>query len=126
MLGSVEPKFWRAFCEAAGRPEWTDRHCDPIPQVELTAEVARFFRGLTLSETLGRFIDADCCLSPVLDLGEALASTHIRSRGLVRAGVGGDELQALFPAYVDGEPPRPRARLRANHSDGSVICALGK
>ena len=31
-LGAVEPKFWRAFCDAAGRPDWIARQQEPLPQ----------------------------------------------------------------------------------------------
>jgi crotonobetainyl-CoA:carnitine CoA-transferase CaiB-like acyl-CoA transferase len=110
-LGAIEPKFWAAFCTAAGRPDWIARQADPPPQHALTAELARFFADLTLEDCTRRFEAADCCLTPVLDLREAMRQPHFRRRGLVHdAGAGG--LQALFPALVDGEPPRPRARLR--------------
>lgn len=113
MMGPVETKFWQNFCQAAGRPEWVARQSDPLPQLALRAEVAAFFAGLTLDEAAARFSDVDCCFSPVLDLGEALTSEQTLSRGLVQPGAGPGDLQALFPAYVDGEPPRMRPALRA-------------
>lgn len=111
MLGAVEPKFWRAFCTAAGRADWIARQAEPTPQTALTADVAAFFFGLDFAEALERFERVDCCFSPVLDLGEALSSEQTRARGLVRAGSRPDDLQALFPAYVDGEPPGSRRQL---------------
>jgi crotonobetainyl-CoA:carnitine CoA-transferase CaiB-like acyl-CoA transferase len=74
-------------------------------------EVAEFFASATLAETLARFANSDCCLSPVLDLGEAVTSEHTISRKLVRASEETGELQALFPVYIDGEPPRTRAEV---------------
>jgi hypothetical protein len=47
----------------------------------------------------------------VLDLGEAVASPHHDARRLVRRAPDG-ALQTLFPAWVDGVPPTPRAPLR--------------
>ena len=111
-LGALEPKFWRAFCAAAVRPDWEARHRDPLPQTQLIAEVATMFRALTLAECEERFDTADCCFAPVLDLGAALESAHVRARGLVQRTAEG-EMQALFPAVVDGERPRPRASIRA-------------
>ncbi|MDB5368951.1 MAG: hypothetical protein JWP20_509 [Roseomonas sp.] len=111
MLGAVEPKFWFAFCQAAGHPEWISRQHDPMPQHALIADVAGVLGTLTLNECLARFGEADCCLSPVLDLGEALASPHHTARGVVRKGPAGD-CQALFPAHVNGEAPRTRPLLR--------------
>jgi len=109
-LGALEPKFWRAFCAAAARPDWEPQHRNPLPQTRLIAEVAAMFGGLTLAQCEERFATADCCYAPVLDLAEAIASPHVRQRGLVqRTSSGG--LQALFPAVVDGARPTPRVPL---------------
>ncbi len=102
MLGAVEPKFWRTFCDAAGRPEWVARQDEPLPQTALIAALAAHFGARTLAECESRFSAADCCVSPVLDLAEALVSPHHAARGVVRGG------QALFPALIDGEPPAAR------------------
>ena len=67
---------------------------------------------MTLAECVERFVPADCCLSPVLTLDEAVASEQVATRQLVRQGPDG-ALQALFPAWVDGEPPALRELLRA-------------
>jgi crotonobetainyl-CoA:carnitine CoA-transferase CaiB-like acyl-CoA transferase len=64
---------------------------------------------MRLDEVLARFADVDCCLSPVLDLAEALGSQQVTERGLVRPA--GGALQALFPAKFDGEAARPRLPL---------------
>ena len=71
---------------------------------------------ITLAECVTRFAAADCCFTPILTLGEALESEHCHGRGLVRRGNEGD-LQALFPARIDGEPPATRAPAR-EISDG--------
>ncbi len=110
MLGAIEPKFWRAFCLAAGQPPWIERQFEAAPQHRLIAEVAEYFGGLSLAACLKTFAAADCCLTPVLDLGEAIASPHHRERGLVRRGANGD-LQALFPVLVDGAAPASRPPL---------------
>ncbi len=44
MLGAVEPKFWRAFCEAAGRPDWIERQVEPLPQTALIGRISPAFR----------------------------------------------------------------------------------
>jgi len=110
-LGAVEPKFWAAFCTAAARPDWIARQNETLPQTALTAEVAAFVATLTLDQATTRFAGPDCCVSAVLDLGEAIASPHHRERGLVRAA-GDGVLQALFPALVDGVPPAAREGIR--------------
>jgi crotonobetainyl-CoA:carnitine CoA-transferase CaiB-like acyl-CoA transferase len=110
-LGAIEPKFWASFCQVAGHPEWIARQGEPLPQRTLTREVAAFLATLTLDECVARFAQADCCLAPVLTAAEALESGHVRERGLVRRGPAGD-LQALFPARVDGEAPATRPQVR--------------
>lgn len=109
MLGPVEPKFWANFCEAAGRPDWIGRHADRMPQTNLIAELSSFFIAQTLEQVTSRFAHVECCLSPVLDLGEALTSAQVAARGLV--GKSGDALQAWFPATFDGQVAPPRAAL---------------
>jgi len=110
-LGAIEAKFWQAFCVAAGRPDWVARQADPLPQTALMAEVQDALGRLTRDEAVARFGPVDCCLSPVLDLGEAVASPHHVARQLVRRTTDG-QLQTLFPARVDGQPPSPRQPLR--------------
>jgi alpha-methylacyl-CoA racemase len=117
MLGAIEPKFWGAFCMAAGRPDWVERQSEPIPQRGLIADVASQIKTMSLEICLAAFASVDCCFSPVLDLGEALKSPHHRSRGLVRESEAGS-LQALFPALVDGVAPALREPLRTE-ADGS-------
>lgn len=109
MLGAVEPKFWRAFCQAAGHPAWIDRRDDPLPQTALIGDLAAYFATLTRRDCETRFANGDCCVSPVLDLAEAVATPHHAERGLVRHAAQG--WQALFPARVDNKTPalRPAA-----------------
>ncbi len=110
-LGAAGGGFWRRVGEAAGRSDWIARGSDPLPQRSLIAEVHQFLAGLDLAECLARFVPADCCFTPVLSLAEAIESEQCRSRRLVRRAPSG-VLQALFPAWVDGEPPASRPPLR--------------
>jgi len=110
-LGAVEPKFWAAFCEAAGRPEWTTRYGEPMPQTGLIAEVTEFFAALTRDEATARLEPADCCYAPVLTLDQAVETEQMKARGLVRRGNDG-HWQALFPGRIDGEAAAIRAPWR--------------
>jgi len=109
-LGALEPKFWKAFCASAERPDWLGRHQDPLPQHELKAELAAMFGTLTLAECNARFSECGCCFAPILNLRRAVDSPHYRERGLVRDGSTG--IQALFPAIVDGQAPSLREPLQ--------------
>jgi len=108
VLGAIEQKFWNNFCHAANRPEWGERNRETLPQLDLISDVADLFAGLTLSQCVTRFGHADCCVTPVLTLQEAIDSTHCRNRRLVRRSSSGD-LQALFPAWINGSPPDERS-----------------
>ena len=110
-VGAIETKFWAGFCSAAGRPEWIARRTEAMPQHALTAEVAGLIATMTLDECMARFGPADCCVSPVLELGEAIGSPHHKGRDLVRRAADG-VLQALFPARINGAPPSARPKLR--------------
>ncbi|MBL8386019.1 MAG: CoA transferase [Burkholderiales bacterium] len=111
-LGAAGGVFWRRFCEAAGRPDWIAREHEPMPQRALIAEVGALVAQMSLAECIARFGPADCCVSPVLMLDEALSSAQVAARGLVRRAPDG-ALQALFPARVDGAVPRLRPAPRA-------------
>ncbi len=110
-LGAAGGVFWKRFCEAAGRIDWIAREHEPLPQRALIAEVGALIAAMTLAECVERFVPADCCVSPVLSLDEALESEQVAVRRLVRRG-GDGALQALFPAWVDGEPPALREPMR--------------
>ena len=109
-LGAIEPKFWAAFCNAVDRPDWAARQTETLPQKVLIADVAALIATMTMDECVARIGPADCCFSPILDLGEAVASPLHQGRGLVRQTPDG-RLQALFPAKVDGLPPATRPKL---------------
>jgi crotonobetainyl-CoA:carnitine CoA-transferase CaiB-like acyl-CoA transferase len=111
-LGAIEPKFWVAFCTAAGHAEWVGRYDDPIPQSGLIAELDQLFLSLTQAQAVARFEPADCCLAPVLSLDDAVESPQLRARDLVRRGPDG-LWQALFPGHLDGAPPETRRPWRA-------------
>jgi crotonobetainyl-CoA:carnitine CoA-transferase CaiB-like acyl-CoA transferase len=81
-LGALEPKFWRAWCEGAGRPDLVERQFEPVGSA-VHAEVEAVFAARTRAEWAA-FNDAhDCCLEPVLGLDEALASPLFAARGMV-------------------------------------------
>lgn len=80
-LGALEPKFWNRFCEAVGRQEWRDRGFTPTDDPGgLYREVAELFRGKTMKEWMRIGEEADCCLTPVLTLSEAIDSPLAQER----------------------------------------------
>ena len=81
-LGALEPKFWTAFCHGVGRPDLVERQFEP-PASPTHAEVEGIFRERTRAEWAAFAAAHDCCLEPVLELEEALASELVRAREMV-------------------------------------------
>lgn len=77
-VGALELKFWRAACEVLGHPEWGDRHWALGQEVggadalALERAVAEVFAQETQAHWTARFEVADCCVTPVLRMDEAL------------------------------------------------------
>lgn len=118
-LGALEAHFWANFCDAAGRPEWTGRQYEPLPQTGLIAEVAEMFAAEPLAHWEALLKDVDCCYHAVLDYEEVALDPHVAARGLLTGGEGaeGDNGSSpwagvLFPAIVDGRAPEPRPAVR--------------
>lgn len=80
--GALEPKFWAAFCNGAGRPDLIEKQFE-APGSEAWEQVAEVFRSRSRDEWLAFNDEHDCCIEPVLDLDEALDSDLVRARGMV-------------------------------------------
>ena len=81
-LGALEPKFWQAWCRGVGREELIDKQFER-PGSDTHAQVAEIFRGRTREQWEQFARDHDCCLEPLLELDEALASELVREREMV-------------------------------------------
>lgn len=77
-LGAIEPKFWVAFCEAAGCEDLKGMQYDPAG-VERLREVFASRDGHEW-ERVAR--ESDVCLEPVLDREEVLDHPQHRARGV--------------------------------------------
>ncbi len=117
-LGALEPKFWAAFCEAAGRPDWIARQAEALPQGDLIGEVAALFESRPLAEWQAVFDGVDCCWQPVLEAEELLADPQARARGLLCRTEG--LVEVLFPALIDGAAAQPRAPLEEVAVDAAL------
>lgn len=78
-VGALELKFWHLCCDVLERPDWKTRHWQLGQQVAgddamtLKTELAALFATRTLAQWTEAFAAVDCCVSPVLRTGEALA-----------------------------------------------------
>jgi len=83
-VGALEGKFWAVLCDILGCPELKGKHivygADAGP---VKARLTRIFASRTQREWTEVFARADCCVSPVLGMDEALENEQLRARGMV-------------------------------------------
>lgn len=83
-VGSLEPKFWEAFCRGISREDLIAGTVRPKNVSEVKEEIRAIFRTKTRAEWTDIFSELDACVQPVMDLQEALLEDpQIRSRGMV-------------------------------------------
>lgn len=83
-VGSLEPKFWAAFCEGIGCPDLIEGTVEPANVEEVRERIRKVIKSKTRDQWMTVFRDLDCCVEPVLSLKEALLEDeHIRERELV-------------------------------------------
>ena len=99
-LGALEPKFWGAFCRGIAREDLIEYQFQP-PGSDAHLEVERIFAEHTRDEWLEFASINDCCLEPVLELDEVLASELVRERDMV---VELDQPGAQQPVRLLGTP----------------------
>lgn len=90
-IGALEPKFWANFCRAHGCEEWIQAHFSH------TDDSNPVFKGLTAlfkSKTFYEWIEfaqrVDCCMAPILEIGELSSNPYFREKELIFASSWGD------------------------------------
>ena len=81
-LGALEPKFWAAWCRGVGREDLIEKQFE-APGSPTHGEVQGIFMERSREQWSAFAAEHDCCLEPVLDLDEALASDLVRERAMV-------------------------------------------
>lgn len=85
-VGSLEPKFWETFCRAIGREDLIPLQlAEGADADRLRGEIAAAIRARPLAEWTALFDGLDACVSPVLEVEEALENEQVIARGLRRA-----------------------------------------
>lgn len=84
-VGSLEPKFWRAFCEALARPDWFPHGFSPDSTVQraLKAEIQQAIAQRPLAEWVALFAPLDACVEPVQNLAEMIEHPQTKARGMI-------------------------------------------
>ena len=81
-LAALEPRFWSAWCRGVGREDLVERQFE-APGSDAHREIEAIFAQRTRAEWERFAGEVECCLEPVLELGEALGSEHVAARGMV-------------------------------------------
>jgi len=101
-LGALEPKFWRAFCQAVGRDELAGRHDSPPDDQQALIQTTReIFATRTRDEWLAFLEGHDVCVTPVNSPAAGLADPHITARQAVQSAPG---LRFVRPPFVSMTP----------------------
>ncbi len=83
-VGSLEPKFWKNFCECIELPELVSQTVMPENVSALKETVRKRILEKTLKEWTDIFEGKDVCVEPVLTMKEALTEDeHVKERKLV-------------------------------------------
>ncbi len=128
-LGALEPKFWQAFCRGVGREDLIGAQFER-PGSAAHAQVREIFMARSRAQWELFARAHDCCLEPVLELDEALASELVRERGMVveiaQPGVGTPVRQLGVPVKLTrtpGEPARLPGPALGEHTEEVLLAA---
>ena len=81
-LAALEPRFWSAWCRGVGRDDLIEAQFE-APGSAPHRQIEAIFAARTRAEWERFAREVECCLEPVLELDEALASEQAAARGMV-------------------------------------------
>jgi alpha-methylacyl-CoA racemase len=123
-VGALEPPFFAALCAALDEPSFEEMHLDPARQDELGARLAEIFAGRPRDEWVELLGGVDACVTPVLDLAEAMTASPVVRDAALRDGT--PMRQTGLPVTwsdADREEPGPAPGLGEHTAD--VLAELG-
>ena len=120
-VGAIEPQFFAQLCERIGlAPEWHAAQHDRMRWPQLREEMAAIFRGRTRDAWAALLQDTDCCVAPVLSLGEAARHPHNSVRGTF-VDVAGVSQPAPAPRF--SRTPSQAGQVAAQATAGAEVLA---
>ncbi len=119
-IGALEPKFWRAFCEAVDRPDLIDHHMtdDPATRSALRETLEEIFARRTRDEWVEDLADVEATVGGVYTPSETVEHPQIEARGYVERPADGSP-RVGFPIQGSAIPDRERAAVpgHGEHTD---------
>ena len=119
-LAPLEERFWRGFCELAGRPAL--RRLQYREDEEAHRRVAEVVASRTLADWRELLAAADLPIEPVLTAAEAAEHPQLRARDLLRRAEDG-LYRLAFPARFGAERPRAAERIPELGEDTDAVLA---
>jgi len=89
-VGALELKFWEVLCDVIQRPELKAKHWTSgqiiggSEAMTIKSELDMLFATQTQAAWTEKFKDADCCVTPILRIDEALKHPLFESRNMVK------------------------------------------
>ncbi|MED3624776.1 CaiB/BaiF CoA transferase family protein [Neobacillus thermocopriae] len=109
-LGALEPKFWQNFCQAHGREDWITEHFSKTEDTNpVFQEVTALFKSKTFYEWIEFAQKVDCCLAPVLEIGELQDNPYFKEKQLIFKSPWGDyqvKMHSDLPQKTLTPPPK--------------------
>ncbi|MCW9035800.1 MAG: CoA transferase [Rhodospirillales bacterium] len=129
-VGSLEKKFWEMTCEAIGRPDLKPKHFVAGQEaIDVKAEVAEVFKSKTQDEWVEAFKDCDSCVTPILNLEEAMYQEQLVARDMiitVEDPADGPLRQTAFPVkFSDDDTVLKNPAPRQGEQTDEILSGLG-
>ncbi|GIV44702.1 MAG: CoA transferase [Bacteroidia bacterium] len=84
VLGTIETKFWKLFCQTVQREDWLSQQFVFGEKAQkLRNEITELFKSKTQQEWIHIFENIDCCVTPVLNYTEAIHLEHFQQRNTI-------------------------------------------
>jgi crotonobetainyl-CoA:carnitine CoA-transferase CaiB-like acyl-CoA transferase len=83
-VGALEKKFWETLCDTVRRPDLKASHIVFGEEAQATKDaLAAIFATKPQQEWAAIFATADCCVSPILPMHDAVANEQLRARSMI-------------------------------------------
>ncbi|MDQ1147530.1 alpha-methylacyl-CoA racemase [Bacillus sp. SORGH_AS 510] len=109
-IGALEPKFWENFCLAHGREKWIAAHFTKTEEDNpFFHEVTTLFKSKTFYEWIEFAQKVDCCMAPVLEVGELNEYPYFKEKELIFISSWGDcqvKMHSDLKQKVFSPPPK--------------------
>jgi crotonobetainyl-CoA:carnitine CoA-transferase CaiB-like acyl-CoA transferase len=125
-VGALEPQFFAALCAALDEPALEQLHLDAERQGELRERLAEIFARRTRDEWAAAFDGVDACVTPVLDVAEAMTASPIVRDVQLRDGATMRQagLPLTWPGSDAGEQ-RPAPAPALGEHTAALLAELG-